>query len=468
PSIGGKDSMSGSFEDLDVPPSLVSFAIATTSAERTVSAAFKKAGSQVIRACVPVEDNGVVAWDDLKDLYNGIFSLAKEGKLLSASVVKEGGAAAALAKMALGNYIGIKAEDPLSPGELYAPASGDLILEVAAGAAIPFTHVPIGVTVEDASITVNGAVIPLHEVEAAYRGTLESVFPTKAKEEKLFMAGGLHHGAPHIGGKRFAAPRVVIPVFPGTNCEVDTARVFELAGGIPEIVVMNNLSSQGIVESIERFKKALDQAQIMMIPGGFSGGDEPDGSGKFIATTLRNPIIRDSVMNLLGRDGLILGVCNGFQALIKTGLLPYGEIRDTAEDDPTLTFNTIGRHISRMARVRITSTKSPWMASYTPGEVQLVPLSHGEGRFVSTEHDAVNLFLNGQVCTQFVDEAGNPTMEIAHNPNGSFCAIEGICSPDGHVMGRMGHSERLIGGACKNVPGNKDFQLFQNGVRYFK
>ena len=468
PAIGGKDSMSGSFEDLDVPPSLVSFAIATTTASGTVSASFKEAGHRVIRAAVPVDDYNIPQWEELKDLYRGVHSLAEKGQVLAASVVREGGAAAAIGRMALGNGVGFSADALLSPGELYAPASGDLILEVADGCEIPFSYIPLGSTILEAEIQLNGVSIPLTQVEAAYRGTLEPVFPTKTPAAPLFMSGELYRGKPAVSKRKFAAPRVVIPAFPGTNCEVDSARVFQEAGAIPQIVVMNNLTSQGILSSIQELKAALDQSQILMLPGGFSGGDEPDGSGKFIATTLRNPVVRDAVMELLSRDGLILGVCNGFQALIKTGLIPYGEIRETGEEDPTLTFNTIGRHVSRMARVRVTSTLSPWMASFTPGEVQSVPLSHGEGRLAATEADIRRLFQSGQVSYQYVDEAGQPTMDIAHNPNGSFCAVEGLCSPDGHVMGRMGHAERLLGGSCKNVPGNRTYQMFQNGVNYFK
>ena len=393
-----------------------------------------------------------------------------DGSILSASVVKEGGAAAAVAKMCFGNGIGFDF-DTVDEGILFAPLSGSLVVELAEG--VPITNtatVLLGKTVEPSAIQIGGEVLPLQKLAERWTGTLEKIFPNHApavemqNEVPLYTAR--YAQTPAI---KAAKPRVFIPVFPGTNCEYDTVRAFEKAGAETDVLVVRNLCSTDIENTIERMEKAIRNAQIIMLPGGFSGGDEPDGSGKFIATTFRNPKIAEAVMELLkNRDGLMLGICNGFQALIKLGLVPYGEIRETSETAPTLTFNTLGRHVSRMVYTRITSVKSPWFAEVKAGDVVTVPVSHGEGRFVADDATLAQLIENGQIATQYVDLNGTPSGEIAWNPNGSVCAIEGITSPDGRVLGKMGHSERKGTDLYRNVPGEKDPRIFESGVAYFK
>ena len=473
PSIGGKDSMSGTFEDIDVPPTLVSFAVAMTKASKTISSEFKKAGSKVIYVPVPENKETLMpVWDKLKDMYNAVYALMDEGKVLSASVVKEGGAAASVAKACFGNMIGFKFAKELNADELYAPLSGSLILELADGAELDSNvlYYDLGVTCEEETITLCGKELELNSLINKWSAPLEEVFPTKAECPKIETSGELYTErntkAPAI---KVAKPTVFIPVFPGTNCEVDTARAFEKAGANAELLIVKNLTASHIEETIVKMEEMIKKSQMIMIPGGFSGGDEPDGSGKFIATTFRNPRIANAVNELLkNRDGLMLGICNGFQALIKLGLVPYGEIVDIEENCPTLTFNTIGRHISHMAYTRVTSTKSPWFANVNAGDVFAVPVSHGEGRFMADSETVKKLFENGQVATQYVDLQGNPSEDIAYNLNGSVCAIEGITSPDGRVLGKMGHSERKGENLYKNVPFNKDQKIFESGVAYFK
>ncbi len=471
PSIGGKDSMSGSFEQMDVPPTLVSFAVAMTKASKTISAAFQHAGSRVVLLPLPEDAKTMLPnWERLKNYYKRIGEKIADGSILSASVVKEGGAAAAVAKMCFGNGIGFDF-DTMDEGILFAPLSGSIIVELAPD--VPFENsaaVLLGKTVEPQAIQIGGEVLPLQKLVESWTGTLEKIFPNQApavaltKDVPLYTARNTQ--APAI---KAAKPRVFIPVFPGTNCEYDTVRAFEKAGAETDVLVVRNLCSADIETTIERMEKAIRNAQIIMLPGGFSGGDEPDGSGKFIATTFRNPKIAEAVMDLLkNRDGLMLGICNGFQALIKLGLVPYGEIRETSETAPTLTFNTLGRHVSRMVYTRITSVKSPWFAGLQAGDVVTVPVSHGEGRFVADDETLAQLAANGQVATQYVDLEGNPSGDIAWNPNGSVCAIEGITSPDGRVLGKMGHSERKGENLYRNVPGEKDARIFESGVAYFK
>ena len=471
PSIGGKDSMSGSFEQMDVPPTLVSFAVAMTKASKTISAAFQHAGSRVVLLPLPEDAKTMLPnWERLKNYYKRIGEKIADGSILSASVVKEGGAAAAVAKMCFGNGIGFDF-DTMDEGILFAPLSGSIIVELAPD--VPFENsaaVLLGKTVEPQAIQIGGEVLPLQKLVESWTGTLEKIFPNQApavaltKDVPLYTARNTQ--APAI---KAAKPRVFIPVFPGTNCEYDTVRAFEKAGAETDVLVVRNLCSADIETTIERMEKAIRNAQIIMLPGGFSGGDEPDGSGKFIATTFRNPKIAEAVMDLLkNRDGLMLGICNGFQALIKLGLVPYGEIRETSETAPTLTFNTLGRHVSRMVYTRITSVKSPWFAGLQAGDVVTVPVSHGEGRFVADDETLAQLAANGQVATQYVDLNGNPSGDIAWNPNGSVCAIEGITSPDGRVLGKMGHSERKGENLYRNIPGEKDARIFESGVAYFK
>lgn len=472
PSIGGKDSMSGTFEDIDVPPTLVSFAVAMTKASKTISTEFKKVGSKVIYVPVPeVKETLMPDWDKLTAMYKAVYALAESGKILSASVVKEGGAAASVCKAAFGNGFGFKFTNELTNDELFAPLSGSLVIELAEGAELDSSVLgyDLGVVTDDAKITVNGKAIEISTLIEKWTAPLEKVFPTQAECPKVEVDAKLYTErntkSPAI---KVAKPKVFIPVFPGTNCEVDTARAFEKAGAEVEMLIVKNLKSKDIEETIDKMEQIIKSSQMIMLPGGFSGGDEPDGSGKFIATTFRNPRIADAVNELLkNRDGLMLGICNGFQALIKLGLVPYGEIRELKPTDPTLTFNTIGRHISHMAYTRVTSVKSPWFANVNAGDVFAVPVSHGEGRFMADLETVKALAENGQIATQYVDLGGNPSSDIAYNLNGSICAIEGITSPDGRVLGKMGHSERKGENLYKNVPFEKDQQIFESGVKYF-
>ncbi len=473
PSIGGKDSMSGTFEDIDVPPTLVSFAVAMTKASKTISAEFKKACSKVIYVPVPENKETLMPqWDKLIKMYNAVFALCESGKVLSASVVKEGGACASVCKACFGNGFGFKFAKELTNDELFAPLSGSLVLELENGAELDadVLSYDLGVVTDDAKVTMGDTSVEISEILKKWTAPLEKVFPTQAECPEIAVDAKLYTErntkSPAI---KTAKPKVFIPVFPGTNCEVDTARAFEKAGAEVEMLIVNNLTSKGIEETILKMEQIIKSSQMIMLPGGFSGGDEPDGSGKFIATTLRNPRIADAVNDLLkNRDGLMLGICNGFQALIKLGLVPYGEIRDLKPSDPTLTFNTIGRHISHMAYTRVTSVKSPWFANVNAGDVFAVPVSHGEGRFMADIETVKALAQNGQIATQYVDLNGNPSDDIAYNVNGSVCAIEGITSPDGRVLGKMGHSERKGENLYKNVPFEKDQQIFESGVKYFK
>jgi phosphoribosylformylglycinamidine synthase len=472
PSIGGKDSMSGSFEDLDVPPTLVSFAVAMTKASKTISAEFKKSGSKVVYIPLPEDKaTGLPAWEELKKVYKAIYALANDGKILAASVVREGGAAATVARMSFGNKIGFEFKNELTAKELFAPLSGSFVVELADDAEISdILYYDLGTTVDAETITVNGETLTIDELIEEWNFKLEGVFPTKsycpANEQEIPLYTERNTSSPVI---KTAKPKVFIPVFPGTNCEIDTARAFEKAGAEPKLLIVKNLTPAAIEETISEMVKLIDDAQMVMLPGGFSGGDEPDGSGKFIATTFRNPRVSEAVARLLNqREGLMLGICNGFQALIKLGLVPYGEIRELKADDPTLTFNTIGRHISHMAYTRITSTKSPWFSSVNAGDVFSVPISHGEGRFVVSDEMLQKLIANGQIATQYVDLNGKQADTIEFNPNGSVCAIEGITSPDGRVLGKMGHSERKGDNLYKNVPFEKDQKIFESGVKYFK
>ena len=475
PAIGGKDSMSGSFEALDVPPTLVSFAVAMTKASKTVSACFRKAGSQAWMVPVPENpETHLPAWDKLKAVYAKIYEMMGKDQILSASVVREGGAAAAVCRMCFGNQMGFQFAGDPDQKTLFAPLSGSLVLELkddsdttgleTLGASV------LGTVCGEPVILIGSERLSLAALTEAWEKPLEKVFPTRAETKAYFCQVPLYsernQKAPAV---QYAKPRVFIPAFPGTNCEVDTARAFERAGAKADVLIVKNLTPADIEETSEAMVKAIQNAQIIMLPGGFSGGDEPDGSGKFIATTFRNPRVAEAVSELLEkRDGLMLGICNGFQALIKLGLVPYGRITQIQENDPTLTFNTLGRHVSRMVYTRVTSVKSPWLMGAEAGQIHTVPVSHGEGRFVADAQTVARLMANGQIATQYVDLDGNPSMDIQWNPNGSVCAIEGITSPDGRILGKMGHSERQGENLYGNVPGEKDQQLFASGVRYFK
>ena len=475
PSIGGKDSMSGSFNELDVPPTLVSFAVGMTEASKTGSALFSKAGSKVVMLDIPVnEESGLPEYDKAMALMMRVYEGVRSKKVLSASVVKEGGAAACVCKMAFGNKTGFTFAQNLDAETLFAAKQGNIVAELADGAEELFDGfiiTELGTTNDNGVFIINGDVLTVDELIDEWTGKLEGVFPTDSRataampqEIELSSERSIF-----ICKNKVARPKVFIPAFPGTNCEVDTARAFEKAGAETEILVVKNLCANDINETIEKMVKAIGESQIVMLPGGFSGGDEPEGSGKFIATTFRNPRIKEAIERLLNcRDGLMLGICNGFQALIKLGLVPYGEIREIKPDDPTLTFNTIGRHISQMAYTRVTSTKSPWLSGVSAGDVFAVPISHGEGRFAANDEVIKRLAENGQIATQYVDLNGSPVAEMPFNPNGSVCAVEGITSPDGRVFGKMGHCERKGENLYKNVPFEKDMKIFESGVNYFK
>ena len=474
PSIGGKDSMSGSFNDLDVPPTLVSFAVGVSEASKTVSAQFKQAGSRVIMAKLPVdEETGMPEYENAMRLMCSVYEGIRNKSILSASVVKEGGAAACVCKMAFGEKTGFTFAENLDKETLFAAKQGDMVLEIPAGEKpeLYAETVELGTVNDNGVFIIDGDVLTTDELIESWLGRLESVFPTDSgvsaampREIPLFKERSIF-----IAKNRVARPKVFIPVFPGTNCEIDTARAFEKAGAQAEILVVNNLSASAINETIDKMIKSINESQIVMLPGGFSGGDEPEGSGKFIATTFRNPGVKEAVSRLLNcRDGLMLGICNGFQALIKLGLVPYGEIVDIKPDDPTLTFNTVGRHISCMAYTRVTSVKSPWLSEVSAGDVFAVPISHGEGRFVANDAVIKKLAENGQIATQYVDPSGEPVADMPFNPNGSVCAVEGITSPDGRVFGKMGHAERKGENLYANVPFEKDMKIFESGVKYFK
>ena len=470
PSIGGKDSMSGSFNDLDVPPTLVSFAVGISKASETASALFKQNGSTVKLVKLPVDETtGLPKYKEALDLMIAVAEGIKNGTVLSASVVREGGSASAVCRMAFGNKTGFTFAQNLDSKDLFAPLQGSFVLELADENA--FDGVVLGTTNDNSVFIIDGTVYTCDDLIEAWAGKLEKVFPTDSgKQAKMYEDVPLYkERSIFVAKNKVAKPRVFIPAFPGTNCEVDSARAFEKAGADVSVLVVNNLSSSAINETIDKMAEEIEKSQIIMLPGGFSGGDEPEGSGKFIATTFRNPKISEAVQRLLNcRDGLMLGICNGFQALIKLGLVPYGEIKTINEDDPTLTFNTIGRHISSMAYTRVTSVKSPWLSSVNAGDVFAVPISHGEGRFVANEDVMKKLIENGQVATQYVNLDGEVVADMPFNPNGSVCAVEGITSPNGRVLGKMGHCERKGDNLYKNVPFEKDMQIFESGVKYFK
>ncbi len=465
--IGGKDSMSGSFDDMDVPPTLVSFAIAPEEATNLISPEFKAAGHPVYLFDAPYTPDGAPDYQAIKPIWEEITDLIHSGKIVSAWALSVGGVSEAVCKMTIGNDIGFAFDDMFPSEALFLKNFGGLVVE--ATEELP-AYWKIGTTIAQPEIVLGTETITLDELKNALEGTLESVFPTKApaSDDKLHTISYTERNvaAPAV---KSAKPLAVIPVFPGTNCEYDTAKAVENAGGAAEIIVVRNFSADALAQSAAQLEEAIRRAQMVIIPGGFSGGDEPDGSGKFIASFLRNPGIKDAVHELLRkRDGLMLGICNGFQALIKLGLVPYGEIRDLDETCPTLTFNLIGRHQSSYVTTRVASVKSPWLSSCQVGDLHSIAISHGEGRFVAPQAEIERLEANGQIAFQYTDLAGNPSMDIAFNPNGSMCAIEGITSPDGRVLGKMGHTERFSPYVGKNIYGEKYQPIFENGVKYFK
>ena len=464
--IGGKDSMSGSFEKLDVPPTLVSFAVTTGKTGEVVSPEFKAAGHKVCLLTPAYDENGLPETASLLETFDTVTELLRSGKAVAAYTPGMGGIAEAVMKMGFGNGLGFAFDDALTLDELFGYAYGSFVLEMADGT----VGKVLGVTTADGSFSYHGEALSQTQVLGAYEDKLESVYacniPTPAQSMETFSYEATQRKAPAV---KVAKPRVLIPAFPGTNCEYDSAKAVRDAGAEPEIIVINNLSADGIARSVERFAEELKTAQMVFIPGGFSGGDEPDGSGKFITAFFRNAAVKEGVTALLEqRDGLMCGICNGFQALIKLGLVPYGKIIDTDETCPTLTFNNISRHQSRIVRTRVASNKSPWLALTNVGDVYNVPISHGEGKFLASEELIRRLAANGQIATQYVDLDGNATADVHFNPNGSLYAIEGITSPDGRVFGKMGHSERIGSGLYKNVPGEYNIRMFEAAVKYFR
>ena len=466
PSIGGKDSMSGSFEDMDVPPTLVSFALAPADMTNVISGELKAAGNRLALLRLPRDEEELPDFDRFLANCEALTQAIAEGRAVAAHTVAAGGLAETVARMAFGNMLGAKLD--VSADELFAYQPGCIVVELKEGAGLAGAEI-IGRVTEERVLEAAGVRLELQEALETFEGVFEGVFPIRKGEEQETIESRLYTVRnERRPATKIARPRVLIPVFPGTNCEYDTVRAFEQAGAQCQVVVVRNTTPSDIPETVEALEAAVRQAQIVMLPGGFSGGDEPDGSGKFIATTLRNPRIMDAIHELLNnRDGLMLGICNGFQALIKLGLVPYGRIQDMTGSAPTLTFNKIGRHQSRIVRTKVASTLSPWMAGVEAGDVISVAISHGEGRFVCSEEEYRTLLENGQIATQYVDEKGEPTWNIDFNPNGSFHAVEGITSPDGRVLGKMGHNERSTHLAYKNVPGNYDSRIFESGVKYF-
>ena len=475
PSIGGKDSMSGSFNEIDVPPTLVSFAVDVAKEKDIITPEFKKAGNPIVWFKIAKDAYDLPDYAQMMDLYEKIHSLIGNGSICSAYALDGKGMAAAVSKMAFGNALGVAMSEKISADEMFEPGFGQLIAEVSADKleeilkAVPEAQV-VGEVTATGTFTYGNMTITMEEALSAWTQTLEKVFPTRATQEKdvldtpVYTAGNVH-----ICKNKIARPTVFIPVFPGTNCEYDSARAFEAAGADTIVKVFKNLSAEDIRDSVEVFTKAIDQSQMIMFPGGFSAGDEPEGSAKFFATAFRNEKMKEAVMRLLNeRDGLALGICNGFQALIKLGLVPYGEITAQKENSPTLTYNTIGRHISKMVYTKVVTNKSPWLAGTEVGNIYCNPASHGEGRFVAPKEWLDKLFENGQVATQYVNEAGRPTMDEEWNVNGSYMAIEGITSPDGRVLGKMAHAERKGRSVAMNIYGEQDMKLFESGVKYFK
>ena len=467
--IGGKDSMSGTYDDMHVPPTLVSFAIAPEEADNLVSPEFKQAGHPVYFLDATYFMDGSPDYAAIRNTWETVQALIARGKVAASWALSAGGIAEGIVKMSVGNDIGFTFAPTFTPDGLFLKNYGGILIE----ATEELENMPlwlIGMTTDKPEIDAFGEIIPLADLKQSLEGTLESVFPTRAdaSDDKLVKPVYTERNtkAPAV---KTARPAAVIPVFPGTNCEYDTAKAVETAGGEAKIVVVRNLSHDALMRSAEELEQAIRGSQMMILPGGFSGGDEPDGSGKFIASFLRAPAIKDAVHDLLNnRDGLMLGICNGFQALIKLGLVPYGEIRDLDDTCPTLTYNLIGRHQSRYVQTRVASVKSPWLSSCEVGDVHSIAISHGEGRFVAPQAEIDRLVANGQVAFQYVDFNGEPSMDIAFNPNGSMCAIEGITSPDGRVLGKMGHTERYTKYVGQNIFGEKYQPIFENGVKYFK
>ncbi len=472
PSIGGKDSMSGSFNDIDVPPTLCSFAVDVATLQDVISPELKQPGNVLVKFDIEKDEYDLPVYSQLMSLYAAITELIHRKKIASAYAVGFGGICEAVSKMAFGNELGVTMNDSLSIDELFAKDYGSIIVEMTPEdfAELKIAGKQIGTVTEQPNFVAGATSIYMKEAYEAWTGRLEEVFPTRSGVEQKVLEDTLYDAKQvYIAQRKLAKPKVFIPVFPGTNCEYDTTKAFEKAGAEVETLVFKNMTESQIVESVNAFEKAIRESQILMFSGGFSAGDEPDGSAKFIASIFRNPKIMDAVHDLLQqRDGLALGICNGFQALIKLGLVPYGEIKPQTADAPTLTTNSIGRHISKSVYTKVVTNKSPWLMRAELGGVYAIPASHGEGRFVAPENVIRDLFANGQVATRYVDLQGNPTMDEEFNPNGSYAAIEGITSPDGRVLGKMAHSERIGEGVAVNIYGNQNQHIFESGVSYFK
>ena len=475
PSIGGKDSMSGTFNEIDVPPTLVSFAVDVAKLQDVITPEFKKAGSKLVWLRAPRDEYDLPDYPALMEQYEKLHNDILEGKVISAYALDRHGIAAAVSKMAFGNGMGVKIEHNLDARDFFAPGFGDIICEVPDGKVgeLSITYTVIGEVTEDSKFSYGNTEITMEEALHTWKNTLEKVFKTESgeeKEENASLDTKLYDAKEiYVCKNKTAKPRVFIPVFPGTNCEYDSTRAFERAGAEVDVKVFKNLTAEDIRDSVEIFEKSINQAQMIMFPGGFSAGDEPDGSAKFFATAFQNAKIKEAVMKLLNeRDGLALGICNGFQALIKLGLVPYGEICGQKADSPTLTYNTIGRHVSKMVYTKVVSNKSPWLQKAQLGGVYCNPASHGEGRFVANEEWIQKLFENGQVATQYVSADGELLKNEEWNVNGSYFNIEGITSPDGRVLGKMAHSERRDNGVAINIYGEQDIQIFESGVEYFK
>lgn len=471
-SIGGKDSMSGSFNDIDVPPTLCSFAIDVARTGDVITSEFKKAGNAIIKIDIKRDEYGLPDYEDMKKKYSALYEDMQEGKILSAFAVSYGGIIEAVSKMGFGNGIGASLDKTVSREELVKKDYGAIVCEIKQDdiKSLKVSATRIGETIDEEKFIFDNVKISMKDALDAWTNTLEKVFPTSSGVEQVKVRNDIFKtDKVYVCKNKVARPKVFIPVFPGTNCEYDSAKAFRRAGADVETIVFKNMTEQNILDSVDAFERAISQSQIVMMPGGFSAGDEPEGSAKFFATAFRNAKLKDEIMKLLNeRDGLALGICNGFQALIKLGLVPYGEIKSQKEDSPTLTMNSIGRHQSKMVYTKIVSNKSPWLRKATLGEVYTVPISHGEGRFVASKEWLDKLFENGQVATQYVDVNGNPTMDEDYNVNGSYEAIEGITSPDGRVLGKMAHSERRDTDVAINIYGDQNQLIFESGIEYFR
>lgn len=475
PSIGGKDSMSGTFNNIDVPPTLVSFAVDLADVREVITPEFKKPGDYLLLFEIEKDEYDIPVYEDVLELYDNIHKLIKDGYIKAAYAVDSYGVAAAISNMAFGNMLGVTLDDDMDDETLFGNGLGNIICEVEPEGKLhidelDLDYTNIGVINNVESFIYGDMRLSLEEAVNTWKKPLDDVFPYTATNDRSSADRGIYHAdSIYVCKHKVARPNVFIPVFPGTNCEYDSAKAFERAGATVDVKIFKNLSASDIRDSVETFKNSIDNAQIIMFPGGFSAGDEPDGSAKFFATAFRNEHIKDAVMDLINnRDGLVLGICNGFQALIKLGLVPYGEIRPQSADSPTLTFNTIGRHISKMVYTKVVSNKSPWLAGAIPGETYVSPASHGEGRFVAPPEWIDRLFEQGQVATQYADINGHVTMDEETNINGSYMAIEGITSPDGRIFGKMAHAERRGNGVAVNIYGEQDLKIFESGVEYFR